>query len=71
MKIITESYDALGKLQPIQELDIASSFEANIGPEVGMPECIVLGLWIKLDKTRVEPRYLTQEQLSSIKGESS
>ena len=66
MKITTEAYDALGKLQSEAELTIASVFEAHLGLEQGMPEPIVLGVWIKIDKTQVEPRYLTQVQLDKI-----
>ena len=66
MRIKTEAYSALGQLLPSQEYDVVSTFECCLGPEDGMPEGAILGLWAKLGAIQVEPIYLSQVQLAAL-----
>ena len=56
-----ESYTALDELVPAQEWDVVSNFECKVPP-------YVLGVWVKLEGKKVQPLYLTQEQLNALRS---
>lgn len=65
VKITSSTYDILGNFLKEETLEVTSFFNAQLDSESGMPEPIVCGIWIKKEN-KVEPRYLTQDQLDNL-----
>ncbi len=63
MKLRTESYDEIGTLLPEADLEVISHFTCFAKTSEKIPMQIVLGIWIQLKNSVIEPRYLTQAQL--------